>query len=89
MKSSNQGQSRPSVAHAVMEALVQVADGGEVCNPSLFELSQATGLSRRSVCRAIHDLTVGGTIVFSHRFAPDGRQLSNEYHFVDEERTGS
>lgn len=76
---------RPSVAHAVMEALVRFADGHELCDPSLHELSQLTGFSRRSVCRGIKELTTRRVLVFSHRFSTDGRQLSNEYLLIDEE----
>lgn len=86
MKNLPQCLPRPSANHAVMEALIRIADGREACNPSLFELSLATGFSRRSVCRAILDLTHRGELVFSHRFAPDGSQLSNEYFLIEDER---
>lgn len=83
MKSLSQCRPRLSVDHAVMEALVQFADGHEVCDPSLYELSQITGFSRRSVCRAIKDLMTRRVLVFSHRYAADGCQLSNEYLLID------
>lgn len=73
---------RPSLHRSVMDALVRFSDGQEVCDPSLFELSEASGYCRRSVCRAIKDLIARQAVVADHRYAEDGRQLSNQYRLI-------
>ncbi len=87
MKSSHRRPFRPSVDQAVMEALVWFSKGHAACNPSLYEISKLTGFSRRAVCRAIQDLKNRRVLMLSHRFASDGRQLSNEYRMTVEGKT--
>lgn len=88
MISVNRARSKSSVDQAVLDAIVRFCSGSSVCHPSLYELSEAAGFSRRAICRAIKDLKNHGVLVLSHRFAGDGRQLSNEYFLAEGQKGG-
>lgn len=72
-----------------MEALVRYLNGHVACCPSLAELAEVAGFSRRAICLAIKALRNRRILVVSHRFAGDGRQLSNEYRLKADPRDGA
>lgn len=72
-----------------MDALIRFSNGYAVFYPSLEELSEAAGFSRRAICRAIKDLKSRRMLMSCHRFASDGRQLSNEYCLKADTRGGA
>lgn len=82
MSSLSRPRSRSTVGQSVVEALVQFSNGHPACYPSLDELSRAAGISRRAVCQALQDLKKCRVLMSSHRFASDGRQLTNQYRLV-------
>lgn len=89
MNCLKQTDGRSAVEHAVMEAMIRFSRGHATCCPSLAELSDVAGFSRRAICLAVKALRNRRILVVSHRFAGDGRQLSNEYRLKADTRDGA
>jgi predicted ArsR family transcriptional regulator len=54
-------------------------EAGGMIAPSVAELAQRTGLSRRGVQRALHELVHAGLIQRHERRDPDGGRAANAY----------
>lgn len=75
-------QDAASSAKFVLVTLADFADEAGTCFPSQERLARLTGLSVRSVRRAVEELEGLGLLVTEHRYGPNGYRTTDRYRLV-------
>lgn len=81
--------SLPSRAKTVMFYLINRSNKELTCFPAIPTIAKDTGLSERTVQRALNELCVEGYVEKSSRYRENGGQSSNLYRIIGNEESKS